>query len=123
MTSPIVVAEQVTKHYGKKKALDSLDLVIPSGRVVGILGPNGRGKSTLFRAITGLVKPDEGRLEVLDGPPGWETNREIAYLPDRARWYPNDTALHAFEWGNRCSPASKWRLRGGSLRSWISTSI
>ncbi len=104
MTQPIVVCRQVTKRYGKKNALNHFDVTIPAGRVVGILGPNGCGKSTLFRTITGLVKPDEGTIEVIGQQPGWQTNRGIAYLPDRGRWYPNHTAKNAFEWGRTLLP-------------------
>ncbi|MFJ9499675.1 ABC transporter ATP-binding protein [Brevibacillus centrosporus] len=96
---PIVQCVQLSKRYGKKYALNHLDLSIPAGKIVGVLGPNGCGKSTLFRAITGLIAPDEGELRVLGQPPGWQTNRHIGYLPDRARWYPRHTALQAFEWG------------------------
>ncbi|CAG7651509.1 Multidrug efflux system ATP-binding protein [Paenibacillus solanacearum] len=104
MTQPIIVCEQVSKRYGSKKALEGLDLVIPEGRIVGILGPNGCGKSTLFRTITGMTRPDQGRIEVLGGPPGWRTNANIAYMPDRARWYPNQTVRQAFDWGKSFLP-------------------
>lgn len=99
MAQPIVQCDQLTKRYGKKNALDHLDVAIPSGRIVGVLGPNGCGKSTFFRAITGLIKPDTGEIRVFGRAPGWQTNRDVAYLPDRARWYPRQTVLQAFEWG------------------------
>lgn len=99
IVQPIVKCDQLTKRYGKKYALDHLDLAIPAGRIVGVLGPNGCGKSTLFRAITGLIIPDEGKISVLEQSPGWQTNSHIGYLPDRARWYPRHTVLQAFEWG------------------------
>ncbi|MCJ8011886.1 ABC transporter ATP-binding protein [Paenibacillus sp. KQZ6P-2] len=104
MTSNIVECHQVTKSYGKKKALNELTLSIPSGRITGILGPNGCGKSTFFRTLTGMVRPDSGRIEVAGKAPSWQTNQDIAYLPDRARWYPNHTARMALEWGNSFLP-------------------
>ncbi|MGD8191659.1 ABC transporter ATP-binding protein [Brevibacillus ginsengisoli] len=99
MSNAIVIAEQITKTYGNKKALDQLDVLIPSGRIVGILGPNGCGKSSFLRAITGLIRPDEGKIQVLGQTPGWQANSQIAYLPDRARWYPKLTVQQTFEWG------------------------
>ncbi|MCD1260574.1 ABC transporter ATP-binding protein [Paenibacillus athensensis] len=104
MTTPLLSCKQVTKRYGKKSALDDFTVDIPAGRIVGILGPNGCGKSTLFRAMTGLVQPDSGELLISGQAPGWRTNANIAYLPDRARWYPSRTVQQAFEWGASLLP-------------------
>ncbi|GAA3409055.1 ABC transporter ATP-binding protein [Paenibacillus hodogayensis] len=104
MTQPVVACEGLTKRYGKKNALLELSVEIPAGRIVGVLGPNGCGKSSLFRTIAGLVTPDKGKIEVLGQKPGWRTNRDIAYMPDRARWYPSHTVQQAFEWGRSFLP-------------------
>lgn len=97
-------AEQITKRYGKKLALHDFSLEIPAGKVVGILGANGAGKSTLFRMITGMVQPEEGTLQVLGGKPGWKTNKDIAYLPDRARWYEKHSVKQALDWAEHLLP-------------------
>jgi ABC-2 type transport system ATP-binding protein len=62
-----VVAETVgmTRRFGAKTAVDALDLTIPRGVVYGLLGPNGSGKTTAMRMLTGLLTPTEGRAEVL----------------------------------------------------------
>jgi ABC-type multidrug transport system, ATPase component len=101
MASDAIVFENVTKGYGKGRGLHDLSLAIPEGSVTAILGPNGAGKSTLMRAITGMTVPDKGTLSVFGRPPGWELNRLIAYLPDRARWYGGHTVAEALEWGER----------------------
>ncbi|MGV3487724.1 MAG: ABC transporter ATP-binding protein [Tuberibacillus sp.] len=99
-----VKGESLVKKYGKTEALSGLNISIPKNKIVGILGPNGCGKSTLFRTITGLVKPDQGSIEVLGKEPGWQTNSQIAYLPDRARWYPHHTVNHALKWAENFLP-------------------
>ncbi len=60
----IVEARGLTKHYGKTRALDGLDLVAHRGRVAEVLGPNGAGKTTFVRAVATLVRPDGGSLHV-----------------------------------------------------------
>lgn len=104
MIETAVHCENVTKQYGKKHALNACNVSVPANGIVGILGPNGSGKSTLFRLITGLIRPDAGKITVLDRTPGWEINRDIAYLPDRARWYPDHTVQQAFHWGETFLP-------------------
>lgn len=62
--SVVIEAQAVTKGFGKKLLLDGVDFSIPKGAIVGIVGPNGVGKSTLFRMITGKDKPDSGSFKV-----------------------------------------------------------
>ncbi|MGN6378464.1 MAG: ATP-binding cassette domain-containing protein [Gaiellales bacterium] len=60
----IIEAHGLTKHYGKTRALDGLDLVAEPGQVVAVLGPNGAGKTTFVRAVATLLRPDAGTLRV-----------------------------------------------------------
>lgn len=60
----VIEANGVTKGYAKKILLDQVDFVIPKGAIVGVIGPNGVGKSTLFKMITGKEKADSGEFKV-----------------------------------------------------------
>jgi ABC-2 type transport system ATP-binding protein len=61
-----VSASDLTKHFGRTRAVDSVDLAVGEGEVRGLLGPNGAGKTTLLRMLLGLVRPDAGSIELLD---------------------------------------------------------
>ncbi|WP_136513006.1 ribosome-associated ATPase/putative transporter RbbA [Geomonas edaphica] len=81
-----VIVEDVTLRYGKTLALDSVTLAIPAGRMVGTIGPDGVGKSTLFSLIAGSRKLQTGRVEVLGGSMADAAHRRrvcprIAYMP------------------------------------------
>jgi ABC-type Na+ transport system ATPase subunit NatA len=56
---------RLTKYYGGRKVVDTLDLRVPRGTVYGLLGRNGAGKSTTLKILAGMVRPDSGRAEVL----------------------------------------------------------
>lgn len=105
MNTMAVTCTNVNKRYGNRVALNHFTVAIPKGRLVGIFGPNGSGKSTLFRTLMGITRPDAGIVQVLGKPPGWQTNAEVAYLPDRARWYENHTVEDAIHWGERLFPS------------------
>jgi ABC-type methionine transport system ATPase subunit len=62
---PAVRLHQVTKDFAETRALDSVDLTIPRGQMVAILGASGSGKPTLLRTLNGLVVPTSGAVEVL----------------------------------------------------------
>lgn len=80
---PILECRAVSKWYGPKLALDSLDLSIPRGRIVGLLGPNGSGKSTLIKLCNGLLTPTGGELLIDGKTVGLETKKIVSYLPER----------------------------------------
>jgi ABC-2 type transport system ATP-binding protein len=60
-----ILTERLTKHYSGRRVVDSLSLRVPHGTVYGLLGRNGAGKSTLIKMLTGMVRPDSGRAELL----------------------------------------------------------
>jgi ABC-2 type transport system ATP-binding protein len=65
MTEMVAETVGMTRRFGTKTAVDALDLAIPKGVVYGLLGPNGSGKTTAMRMLTGLLTPSEGSAEVL----------------------------------------------------------
>jgi ribosome-dependent ATPase len=83
---PVVSVKEVTHRYGKTKALDGISVDIPSGLMVGIIGPDGVGKSTLMGLLAGAKKLQQGSMTVLDGDIGDVRHRrvvcpQIAYMP------------------------------------------
>ncbi|OYN92091.1 ABC transporter ATP-binding protein [Parenemella sanctibonifatiensis] len=67
MDSPAVQLDQLTKTYGRVRALDNLSLTIQPGEAVALLGPNGAGKSTATEVMLGLTRPDSGRARLFGG--------------------------------------------------------
>ncbi|MFD2616334.1 ABC transporter ATP-binding protein [Terrilactibacillus laevilacticus] len=104
MIETIIKCEHATKKFGDRFALNDLNLEIPKGKVIGILGENGVGKSTLFRVLVGLTRLDQGKITVLGEQPNIKLNANIAYLPDRASWYQDQTVRKAFEFGVKLLP-------------------
>jgi ABC-2 type transport system ATP-binding protein len=80
----ILECKNLTKSYKKNHpVLDNLNLTIPSGKIIGLLGPNGCGKSTLIKLVSGLLQADSGEILVDGMPIGDKTNAIISYLPER----------------------------------------
>jgi iron complex transport system ATP-binding protein len=77
--APAVACRAVTITYGGHTAVRHLDLELPAGRVTAIIGPNGSGKSTLLGALSGLLEPATGTIEVLGGTPAG-ARRRVAHV-------------------------------------------
>jgi len=73
----ILRLDNLTKSFGSLKAVDGVQLEVAPGEALGIIGPNGVGKTTLFNLVTGLLKPDTGTV--------WFGGRNITHAPPRAR--------------------------------------
>ncbi|WP_173915371.1 ABC transporter ATP-binding protein [Halobacillus sp. Marseille-Q1614] len=84
----------LTKHYGKVKALDGVDIQVNEGEVFGFIGPNGAGKSTTLRILLGILKATEGEAKIF-GKDAWddavEIHKRIAYVPGDVNLWPNLT--------------------------------
>ena len=81
--------KNVSKSFGKFKALDNLTMTIPQGSVYGLVGPNGAGKTTAIRHITGVYRPDEGEI-TMEGLPIYENpqvKQAIGYIPDEIFYF------------------------------------
>lgn len=84
MTTPLLQFNSVSKAYGSKQALDNVTFTLERGKIVGLLGPNGSGKTTIMKLINGLIQPTGGTVLVNGQAPGIESKKVISYLPDRS---------------------------------------
>ncbi len=73
----------LTKSYGKMPVLFNLDLHLPAGKIIGLLGPNGSGKTTFIKLAAGLLKPTSGTIRIHNQEIGPETKAIVSYLPER----------------------------------------
>jgi len=90
MNSPSIRVESVSKSYGKLKAVNNISLTVEKGELYGLIGPDGAGKTTLFRMLTSLLIPDSGKGEVegLDIVKDYKNLRKIlGYMPGRFSLY------------------------------------
>ena len=85
--SAAVSIGKVSFNYGHLKVIDDLSLEITGGQAFGLLGPNGAGKTTLIRLMTGLLAPDQGRVEVLGEPLTRRHSQIIGYMPQLPSLY------------------------------------
>ena len=80
--SDLLSISNLTRTYGNKKVLDGLDLKIGTGKIVGLLAPNGEGKTTLFRLMAGLLTKNDGEILIDGQEPSEITNSYVSFLPD-----------------------------------------
>ena len=98
-TQPIISLENISLSFGKRKILDNMSFKINNGEILGMLGPNGVGKSTIFNLITGLIKPDYGKIkfdgiDVMNYPIYLRTTKfKIGYVPQYGGYFGDLTLL------------------------------
>lgn len=110
----MITIEGLRKHYGDIKAVDGIDLEVHDREIFGLLGPNGAGKTTTISMISGVLRPDAGRI-TFDGVNIWmepkKVKRNLGVVPQEIAVYEDLTARDNLEfWG------SLHGLRGASLK-------
>lgn len=95
----MIEIDGLTKRYGRLTVLRDLELCIPAGRVTALVGPNAAGKTTLVKAVLGLVRPDAGRITVngvaVGGDPSYR--ERIGYMPQHPAFPDNLRVRELFE--------------------------
>ncbi len=96
--STLVTCKDLTKVYGKKTAVDHISFDLESGHIIGLLGPNASGKTTLIKMLNGLLVPTSGELYVKKLPVGIESKKIISYLPDQTYLNMNNTVQEVIDY-------------------------
>ncbi len=78
----ILNTDSLSKSYGQQVALNNVNLTLGTGKVIGLLGPNGSGKTTFLKIIAGLLTPSSGSVMINGMAPGFETKKIVSFLPD-----------------------------------------
>ncbi|WP_433113356.1 ABC transporter ATP-binding protein [Micromonospora sp. CA-246542] len=110
MTSALI-AEGLSKRYGRRFALKDCTLDIPSGHVVGLVGPNGAGKSTLLQLACGLLGPTTGRIEVLGTRPV-SGSAQVGFVAQDTPVYANLSVADHLRMGAHLNPSWDGGLAG-----------
>ncbi len=85
---PAVRCYGLTKVYGSNPALREVAVELPAGKIIGLLGPNGSGKTTFIKILAGLLQPTAGEVSVFGVKPGVATKAFVSYLPERMYFNP-----------------------------------
>jgi ABC-2 type transport system ATP-binding protein len=111
-----IETENLTRVFGTRTAVSSLNLQVETGTFYGFLGPNGAGKSTTIKMLTGLLSPTSGLIRVLDqdmldGPQSIEAKRHIGVIPENLALFDNLTAIEYLTFIGRIHGLSRDTIR------------
>lgn len=97
--SELIKIQDLNKKYGKKQVLKDVNLTLHGGQIVGLLGPNGSGETTLIKVLNGLLKEYDGDVQIDQQAIGIHSKKIISYLPDEPyfeNWMTTSDALNLF---------------------------
>ncbi|MHC4644597.1 MAG: ABC transporter ATP-binding protein [Planctomycetota bacterium] len=126
-----VCLEQVCKFFGEVRAVDGLSVRVPAGSIYGFLGPNGAGKTTTIRMIMSIIRPDSGRVSILEDGAKAETRGRIGYMPEERGLYRKMTvskvlgyfgAIKGLRGSDLARRVSQWLERVG-LGDWADKKV
>ena len=109
----VIKAAGLTKRYGPNLAVDHIEFEVAAGEIVGILGPNGSGKTTTILMLLGLTEPSEGHAEVAGFDPlrePLEVKRRVGYLPDQVGFYDALSARDNLTYTGRLAGLSRQEI-------------
>lgn len=94
--SDVASLSKLTKKFGDNTALDSITVALPKGKIVGLVGPDGAGKTTFIRLLLGLLVPTDGKISILGMDPVTQTDalhKQIGYMPQKFGLYEDLSVL------------------------------
>ncbi len=95
--SEIISVKNLSKSYGSQKVLSDVSFSFESGQIIGLLGPNGSGKTSLIKILTGLINDYSGEVLINGNKPGKISKADVAFLPEKtylASWMTADDAVN-----------------------------
>jgi len=114
MRETVLQAEGLCKWFGRTQVVEDLSLEVKRGEIVGLLGPNGSGKTTSLRMMLGLIPPDAGRVTILGQPPQRARDR-TGYLPEERGLYKDERALDMLVYVGQLRGMSRTEARRRAL--------
>ncbi len=98
MSQTLIKVRDLKKSYGSHQVLSGVSFDVPAGKIIGLLGPNGCGKTSMIKSIVGLINDYQGEILINGKTPGVESKAVVAYLPEKNYLAPWMTPNHAIKY-------------------------